>query len=151
MLSNAQYISKVDVRSAFHRLRVAKGNEWKTAFRTRFGAYEWQVTPFGLANAPAAFQRWINKELGDLLGETCAAYLDDVVIFSSGDLNDHWTKVKEVLRKLNDAGLRLDPRKCEFAVKETKYLGFIINVDQGVRVDPKKLEAISGWEPPSNL
>ena len=81
ILSNATYLSKVDVRSAFHRLRIAKGDEWKTAFRTRFGSYEWLVTPFGLAGAPAAFQRWINQVLGDLLGVTCAAYLDDVVIF----------------------------------------------------------------------
>ncbi|POS81935.1 hypothetical protein EPUL_005965, partial [Erysiphe pulchra] len=109
MVSRAKWLSKVDVRSAFHRLRVAKGDEWKTAFRTRFGSYEWLVTPFGLAGAPAAFQRWINQVLGDLLGVTCAAYLDDVIIFSENNLEDHWVKVNQILTRLNEAGLRLDP------------------------------------------
>lgn len=89
MLAQAKHISKVDVRSAFHRLRIAKGDEWKTAFRTRFGAFEWRVTPFGLTNAPAAFQRWINKVLGNILGVICVAYLDDIIIFSDGSLEDH--------------------------------------------------------------
>ena len=101
MLSKAKWLSKVDVRSAFHRLRVAKGDEWKTAFRTRFGSFEWLVTPFELAGAPAAFQRWINLELGDLLGNTCSAYVDDVVIFSDGNREDHWMKVNQVLERLN--------------------------------------------------
>ena len=151
MLAQAKYLSKVDVRSAFHRLRISKGDEWKTAFRTRFGAYEWLVTPFGLANAPAAFQRWINKELGNLLGETCAAYLDDIIIFSNGYKEDHWNKVREVLKRLDNAGLKFDPQKCQFAVKETKYLGYIINVEQGISADPKKIQAILTWEAPTSL
>lgn len=85
MASTAKWFSKVDVRAVFHRLWISKGDEWKTAFRTRFGACEWLVTPFGLAEAPAAFQRWINNVLGDLLGKICSAYLDDVLIFSDGD------------------------------------------------------------------
>lgn len=64
MAAGATWISKVDVRSAFHRLRITKGDVWKTAFRTRFGAYKWLVTLFGLAGALAAFQRWINSVLG---------------------------------------------------------------------------------------
>ncbi|KAI0995750.1 hypothetical protein K3495_g12432 [Podosphaera aphanis] len=151
LISNAAWVSKVDVRAAFHRLRVAKGDEWKTAFRTRFGSYEWLVTPFGLAGAPAAFQRWINQVLGDLLGNTCAAYLDDIIIFSDGDLADHWVKVQQVLKRLRDAGLRLDPQKCEFASKEIKYLGFIISVKEGIKVDPDKVKAISTWEVPKNV
>ncbi|KAI0993173.1 hypothetical protein K3495_g15011, partial [Podosphaera aphanis] len=151
MLSKSKWLSKVDVRSAFHRLRMAEGEEWKTAFRTRFGSFEWLVTPFGLAGAPAAFQRWINKELGDLLGETCSAYVDDVVIFSDGDLQDHWNKVNQVLDRLAKAGLKLDPNKCDFAKKEIKYLGFIVNVDEGIKVDPEKIRAIAAWEPPKNV
>lgn len=151
MVANATWVSKVDVRAAFHRLRIAKGDEWKTAFRTRFGSYEWLVTPFGLAGAPAAFQRWINQVLGDLLGDTCAAYLDDVVIFSESNLNDHWLKVNQVLDRLQKAGLRLDPKKCEFANKEIKYLGFIIKVKEGIKVDPEKIKAISTWEAPIDI
>lgn len=151
MVSRATWLSKVDVRSAFHRLRVEKGDEWKTAFRTRFGSYEWLVTPFGLAGAPAAFQRWINKVLGNLLGVTCAAYLDDIIIFSESDLQDHWKKVNQILALLAEAGLRLDPNKCDFAAKEIKYLGFVINVEEGVKMDPKKIEAITSWDAPKSI
>lgn len=151
MLSNSTWLSKVDVRSAFHRLRISEGDEWKTAFRTRFGSYEWLVTPFGLAGAPSAFQRWINQELNDLLGVICSAYVDDVVIFSNGNLADHWDKVNQVLERLNKAGLKLDPQKCEFAKKEIKYLGFIINVEEGIKVDPNKIRAIASWETPTNV
>ncbi|KAI0994874.1 hypothetical protein K3495_g13307 [Podosphaera aphanis] len=151
MLSGASWLTKVDVRSAFHRLRIAGGDEWKTAFRTRFGSFEWLVTPFCLAGAPSAFQRWINKELGDLLGVTCSAYVDDVVIFTDGDLEDHWTKVSQVLQRLQNAGLKLDPRKCEFAKKEIKYLGFIVNVNEGIKADPEKVRAIGTWEAPKNV
>lgn len=146
LIAKATWISKIDVRTAFHRLRIMAGDEWKTAFRTRFGAYEWLVTPFGLAGAPAAFQRWINQVLGNLLGVTCAVYLDDVVILTKGNLDDHWLKVKEVLSRFADAGLKLDPKKCEFAAKETKYLGFIVKVGEGIKVDPDKVKAITSWE-----
>ncbi|KAI0992287.1 hypothetical protein K3495_g15899, partial [Podosphaera aphanis] len=151
ILSGASWLTKVDVRSAFHRLRIAEGDEWKTAFRTRFGSFEWLVTPFGLAGAPSAFQRWINKVLGDLLGVTCSAYVDDVVIFTDGDLKNHWTKVSQVLQRLQNAGLKLDPKKCEFARKEIKYLGFIVNVNEGIKVDPEKVKAIGTWEAPKNI
>ncbi|KAI0996011.1 hypothetical protein K3495_g12171, partial [Podosphaera aphanis] len=150
MLSGATFLTKVDVRSAFHRLRISEGDEWKTAFRTRFGSFEWLVTPFGLAGAPSAFQRWINKELGDLLGVTCSAYVDDVVIFSNGDLDDHWNKVRDVIERLFKAGLKLDPNKCEFARKEIKYLGFLISVEEGIKVDPEKIKAIETWAAPTS-
>ena len=151
LMSGATWLSKVDVRAAFHRLRIAEGDEWKTAFRTRFGSYEWLVTPFGLAGAPAAFQRWINHILGDLLGVVCAAYLDDVVIFSKGNLVDHWKIVKKVMSLLNQAGLKLDPKKCEFATKQTKYLGYVVNVDEGIKVDPEKIVAITLWQAPRDV
>ncbi|KAI1006335.1 hypothetical protein K3495_g1881 [Podosphaera aphanis] len=151
MLSKANWISKIDVRSAFHRLRVAKGDEYKTAFRTIFGSFESLVTPFGLSGAPAAFQRWINQVLGDLVGNSCSAYVKDVVIFSNGFMEDHWSKVNQILERLHRAGLRLDPQKCDFAKKKIKYLGFVINVDEGVIVDPEKIRAITSWEAPTDI
>ncbi|KAI0998217.1 hypothetical protein K3495_g9978 [Podosphaera aphanis] len=135
MVAKAKWISKVD----------------KTAFRTRFGSYEWLVTPFGLAGAPLAFQRWINQVQDNLLGDRCAAYLDDVVIYTDGTLPDHWNKVVQVLSRLDKGGLRLDPDKCEFARKEIKYLGFVINLDEGIKVDPDKINAISTWEAPADV
>ena len=104
-----------------------------------------------MAGAPAAFQRWVNQILGNLLGVTCAAYLDDIIIFSEGDLGDHWNKVNQILTLLKDAGLQLDPAKCAFTAKENKYLGYVINVQEGIKMDPKKIEAITSWEPPKKI
>ncbi|KAI0995203.1 hypothetical protein K3495_g12979, partial [Podosphaera aphanis] len=149
-IAKARYFTKVDVRAAFHRLRI-KGDEWKTAFRTRFGLFEWLVTPFGLAGAPATFQRYINSTLDDFLDQFCSAYMDDVLIYSDSSRNDHLNKVRLVLERLGRAGLKLDIEKCEFAVQEIKYLGFVIIAGQGVKVDPSKVEAIKAWEAPTSV
>ncbi|XP_044720089.1 reverse transcriptase (RNA-dependent DNA polymerase) domain-containing protein [Hirsutella rhossiliensis] len=114
-LATARWFTKLDVRAAFHRLRVRHGDEWKTAFRTRYGQFEWLVTPFGLTGAPATFQRYINSHLHDLLDEFCSAYMDDVIIYSDGDYLDHMTKVRTVMERLRNAGLKLDLEKCAFA------------------------------------
>ncbi|KJZ76224.1 hypothetical protein HIM_04306 [Hirsutella minnesotensis 3608] len=150
-VATARWFTKLDVRAAFHRLRVRHGDEWKTAFRTRYGQFEWLVTPFGLTGAPATFQRYINSHLHDLLDEFCSAYMDDVIIYSDGDYLDHMTKVRTVMERLRNAGLKLDLEKCAFAVKEVKYLGFIIKAGEGVTVDPEKIEAIRDWEAPTTV
>lgn len=150
-LSTARWYTKLDIRAAFHRLRIKEGDEWKTAFRTRFGLFEWLVTPFGLAGAPATFQRYINDVLREFLDIFCSAYMDDILIWSDGDYLDHMTKVSQILTKLKAAGLSIDLGKCEFAVKEVKYLGFIISAGEGIKVDPEKVAAIKEWEPPTNV
>jgi len=150
-LSGAKWFSKVDVRATFHKIRVAEEDEHLTAFRTRFRLFEWLVCPFGLAGAPATFQRYINRVLSDILDDFVSAYLDDVLIYSSGTRKDHMDKVREVLRRLRDAGLNLDLEKSAFAVTEVKYLGYIITANEGVKADPDKLRAIREWEPPRRL
>ncbi|KAI0991977.1 hypothetical protein K3495_g16209, partial [Podosphaera aphanis] len=150
-LTKARWFTKVDVRTAFHRLRIKEGDEWKTAFRSRQGLFEWLVCPFGLCGAPATFQRFINSTLREYLDLFCSAYVDDVIIYSDGDLEDHYEKVSKVLNALNKAGLRLDLEKCAFGVTKIKYLGFIIEAGVGVKVDPEKVLAISEWEEPKNV
>lgn len=147
-ISKAKWLTKLDVIAAFHKIRVQKGDEWKTAFRTRYGLFEWLVTPFGLTGAPATFQRYINRTLQDYLDEFCSAYLDDILIYSDGSLKDHRQKVKQVLKRLQDAGLQIDIDKCEFETKSTKYLGFIVEAGKGIKVDPEKVQAIQSWEEP---
>ncbi|KAJ6436802.1 retrovirus polyprotein [Purpureocillium lavendulum] len=147
-LSKAKWLTKLDVIAAFHKVRVAEGDEWKTAFRTRYGLYEWLVTPFGLTGAPATFQRYINHTLREFLDEFCSAYIDDILIYSSGSLADHRKKVKQVLARLRDAGLQIDIDKCEFETTSVKYLGFIVEAGKGIRVDPEKVRAIQEWEAP---
>jgi hypothetical protein len=139
-IAKARWFTKVDVIAAFHKIRVAPGDEEKTAFRTRYGSFEWLVVPFGLTGAPAAFQRYINSVLQDYLDDFVSAYIDDVLIFSSGTLQDHREKVGKVLQRLMDAGLQLDISKSEFEVKTVKYLGFIIEAENGIRVTRRKSE-----------
>lgn len=150
-LSQATWLTKLDVSAAFHQIRMAKGEEWKTAFRTRYGLFEWNVVPFGLTGAPATFQRYINWLLRNYLDDFCTAYIDDILIFSSGSQHDHREKVKQVLTKLQEGGLTLDILKCEFEVKRTKYLGYIIDVERGVSMDPEKVKAIRDWETPKTI
>ena len=150
-LSQARYLTKLDVSQAFHQIRMAKGEDRKTVFRTRNGLYEWNVVPFGLTGAPATFQRYINWLLREYLDDFCTAYIDDILIISSGSTNDHRNKVKQVLTKLQEGGLTLDITKCEFEVKRTKYLGYIIDVERGISMDPDKVKAIEEWEEPKTV
>ena len=148
-LTGARYLTKIDVVAAFNKIRMAAGHENKTAFRTRFGSFEWLVCPFGLSGAPATFQRYINTLLRKYLDDFASAYMDDVIIYSNGTREDHFRKVRTVLRALWDGGLFLDPKKSEFARKKIKYLGFIVHADgKGVGPDEEKVEAIRNWKAP---
>ena len=141
-IAAAKYISKVDVIFAFHRIRVKDGNEWKMAFNTRFGLYEWLVTPFGLTGAAATFQRYINWILRDELDICCSAYIDDVVIYN-GTQKEHRSAVLRIIRKLADAGLQLDFDKSEFKGGIIKYLGYLIETGQEPQVNPRETRSNS--------
>ena len=148
LLGKAKIYSKLDVISAFNRMRIAEGNEHLIAFRTRFGLYEYLVMPFGLANAPSSFQNYINDALKGYLDEFCTAYIDDILIFSDS-LEEHQVHVKKVLQRLLDAGLQIDIKKCEFHVQSVKFLGMIVTTS-GIKMDPSKLEVIQNWQTPTN-
>lgn len=150
-LSEAKWFTKLDVVAAFHKLRMAQGHEEKTAFRTRFGSFEWTVCPFGLSGAPAAFQRYVNSVLREYLGDFVTAFVDDVLIYTGGSRGDHMEKVKRVLRALAGAGLHLDPTKSAFATQEVKYLGFIVRAGEGIACDPEKQRVIREWEAPTTV
>jgi hypothetical protein len=94
--------------------------------------FEWRVVLFGLTGAPAAFQRYINSILQDYLDDFVSAYIDDILIYLSGSLHDHRQKVGKVLQRLIDAGLQVDIDKCEFETKRVKYLGYIIEAENGI-------------------
>ena len=148
-LCNAKFYTKLDVISAFNRVRIAQGHEWMTAFITRFGLYESLVTPFGLCNAPATFQNYINHLLHDALDVYCTAYLDDVLVYSR-TRKEHTAHVNEVIRRLGEAGLQIDINKSEFYTQKTKYLGLIISTD-GLSMDPEKVKAILDWQDPTSV
>ena len=100
-LSHAKIFSKLDLRDAYHRLRIKEGDEWKTAFRTRYGHYEYRVMPFGLTNAPATFQSYIHQALGGLLDTICVVYLNDILIFSQSE-EEHIKYVSIILERLRN-------------------------------------------------
>lgn len=148
-IQGAKIFTKLDLRSAFNLIRIKAGDEWKTAFRTRYGLFEYVVMPFGLTNAPATCQQFVNDTLRDYLDVFCSVYLDDILIYSK-TLKEHKEHVKKILAKLEEVGLYCKPEKCEFHTTKTKFLGFIITPNT-VEMDQKKIEAIQQWEAPKNI
>lgn len=146
-IAGCKYFAKIDLKEAFNLLRVAKGYEWLTAFRTPWGLFEYQVMPFGLANAPAIFQRFIQAVLREYLDVFCFVYLDDILIFSR-TREDHVDHVSKVLAKLLDHRLTASAEKCSFFSDRVLFLGFVITPG-GISMDPAKLSTITDWPYPS--
>ncbi|SGY86371.1 BQ5605_C009g05813 [Microbotryum silenes-dioicae] len=148
-IRGAKIYTKLDLRSGYNLVRIKEGDEWKTAFRTRYGHFECLVMPFGLTNAPAAFQHLMNSIFRDLLNVSVLVYLDDILIFS-GDECQHTRHVQEVLQRLINNKLYCNPKKCEFNRTSTEYLGFIIS-PSGVSMSQDKVKAITSWPTPTSL
>ena len=142
-LSRAKIYTKLDIISAFNRIRIKKGQEHLTAFRTRQGLFEYLVLPFGLCNGPATFQSYINEALRGYLDDFCTAYLDDILIYSENEL-EHQEHVHKVLERLAAHQLQVDVTKSTFYAKKVKYLGLIISTE-GIQMDPDKVKAIIEW------
>jgi len=148
-LAKAKYYIKLDIIAAFNKLRMAYEDEWKTAFRTRYGLYEYNVLPFGLTNGSSSFQNFINDTLHDFLDVFCTAYMDDILIYSNSK-KEHTQHVRQVLKRLRAVGLQVDIEKCEFSVTEIKYLGLIITT-HGIKMDPEKVNAVMDWAAPRDV
>ncbi|MCU1415826.1 MAG: hypothetical protein JWN80_3166, partial [Microbacteriaceae bacterium] len=148
-LSAASIFTKMDLRSAYNLIRVAEGHEWKTAFRTRYGLFEYLVVPFGLSNAPAVFQRYINECLHDLIDVYVIVYLDDILVFSK-DIKEHEGHVREVLKRLRAGRLYANASKCEFSIKSCDYLGYLVS-PSGITMDPAKVKTVTDWPAPNRV
>ena len=148
-LSKAKIYTKLDIRQAFHRIRMDPKSEELTTFRTRYGAYKCKVLPFRLTNGPATYQRYINDVLFDYLDVFCTAYLDDILIYSKDPL-EHETHVRKVLERLREASLQVDIKKSKFDVTRTKYLRFIV-LTEGVEVDPEKVSVVKDQKEPATV
>lgn len=147
--SGAKFFSKLDVKDAYYRIRIREGDEWKTAFRTRYGLFEYLVMPFGLTNAPATFQSYIHQALGGLLDEFCIVYLDDILIFSP-DRETHTQHIRQVLARLRKAQLYCKPSKCSFYKDQVEFLGYIVNTE-GIAMDPERIHTIQEWPEPQTF
>ena len=146
---HAKIFSKLDLRGAYNLVRIRSGDEWKTAFRSRYGHFEYLVMPFGLCNAPATFQHLANDIFRDLLDQFVVIYLDDILIFSNST-EEHQQHVRLVLERLRKNKLYIKLEKCEFHRTEIQFLGYIIS-PQGLHMDPNKIKAIVDWPVPSNV
>ena len=121
----------------------------KTAFATPFGLYQFKVMPFGLANAPATFERLMERVLAGLHWETCLIYIDDIIVFSK-TFDEHVDRLTQVLQRLRAANLKLASHKCKLFRSRVEFLGHVVS-DRGVETEPKKIEAISGWPEPKTV
>ena len=125
-LKASQYFTKIDLRWGYNNVHIKEGDEWKAAFVCHRGSFEPTVMFFRLYNSPATFQTMMNKIFADM-EDVVVVYIDDIMIFTKGDLVQHQAKVKEVLQRLHNNDLFARPKKCSFDKTEVEYLGMFIN------------------------
>jgi hypothetical protein len=147
-LQGAKVFSKIDLASGYHQIKVAEADQHKTAFRTRFGHYEFKVLPFGLTSAPATFMRLMNDTLMPYLDQFVIVYLDDICIYSKTP-QEHLDHVRKVLTLLRQEKLIGKLSKCEFGISSMDFLGHIVS-DQGIATDPEKIKSVQSWPTPQN-
>ena len=148
-LVGAQYFSKIDLYSGYHQIRIKEEDVHKTAFRTRYGHYEFLVMPFGLTNAPATFMTMMNDIFRQYLDQFVIVYLDDILIYSKTK-EEHWQHVQKVLETLRKHQLYAKATKCEFFQEKVEYLGHYIS-KEGIAVDQQKITAVRNWPTPTNV
>ncbi|KAI7967784.1 hypothetical protein MJO29_001061 [Puccinia striiformis f. sp. tritici] len=146
---DTQVYSKIDLRGAYHLIRIADGHEYLTAFNTRHGASEYLVMPFGLTNAPATFQALMNEILGDLVNDCVVVYLDDILIYSRSQA-EHIEHVREVLKRLRSSNLYAKGSKCVFHTTEVTFLGYVLT-RSGLTMDTDKIQKILDWPKPTSV
>lgn len=145
-LNGMKWFSTLDLKSGYWQVDVDPKDKEKTAFSTGKGLWQFKVMPFGLCNAPATFERLMERVLAGILGDTCLVYLDDIIIVGR-DFDDHLKKLAKVFERLRGANLKLSPNKCSFFKRQVNYLGHVIS-ERGVETDPGKTEVVRKWATP---
>ncbi|GJX40805.1 putative reverse transcriptase domain-containing protein [Tanacetum coccineum] len=145
-LQGSSIYSKIDLRSGYHQLRVREEDIPKTAFRTRYGHYEFQVMSFGLTNAPAVFMDLMNRVCKPYLDKFVIVFIDDILIYSKSK-KEHEEHLRQILKLLKKEELYAKFSKCEFWISRVQFLGHVIDC-RGIHVDPAKIESIKDWASP---
>ena len=148
-LKGASVFSKIDLQSGYHQLRIKDPDVHKKAFRTRYGHYEFLVMSFGLTNAPADFVDLMNHVFRPYVDQFVVVFIEDILVYSK-DWGNHDTHLRVVLETLRKERLYAKLNKCEFWLREVSFLGHIVS-EEGIQVDPKKVEVIIEWKPPRNV
>ena len=132
--------TKIDLRNTYYLVCIAESNKWKTAFRTQYGSFKWLFMPFGLLNAPAAFQQFINKVFGNLLNIYMVIYLNNILIYSN-NIKDYQGYIKKVLQCLQAYKLYALPTKCAFHKESIEFLEFVLG-PKSLTIDKQKIKTI---------
>lgn len=148
-LAEARWFSKLDLKAGYHQIRLAPGEEHKTAFQTHNGHFEFKVMAFGLTGAPATFQQAMNASLAPVLRKFALVFFDDILIYSA-TLDDHLKHLAEVLSILQRDQWQVKRAKCAFAQEKIAYMGHVIS-GEGVATDDSKIQAIQTWPSPTTL
>ena len=141
--------NKIDLKNVFNQIRIKEEDKWKTAFRTRYGTFEYLVMSFGLVNVPETFQRYVNQVLKKELDQESTIYMDDIFIMDKR-ITEYRERIRRILEKLQEIGLQTKQSKCEFKKPEIEILERIIN-KKGVRPSPEHLRTIKEWKTPTRV
>lgn len=148
-MAKAKWFSTLDLNLGYHQIRLKKGEEFKTAFQTHFGQFEFRVMAFGLCGAPGTFQGAMNTTLSPLLRKCVLVFFDDILVYSE-TFEDHLVHLQQVLQLLSKDQWVVKKSKCKFAQQQLRYLGHVLSAD-GIAIDPTKVEAIVSWPQPANV
>jgi hypothetical protein len=148
-LVGAKVFSKIDLRSGYHQIKIRASDILKTAFSTRYGLYEYLVMSFGLTNAPAYFMYLKNSVFMPELDKFVVVFIDDILVYSKSE-DEHTKHLHTILPRLWDHRLYTKFSKCDFWIREIKFLGHTISQD-GIRIDPEKVQEVMDWNPPTTV
>ena len=148
-LQGSRFFTKIDLRSGYHQIRMHPDCIQKTAFRTRYGHFEFLVLPFGLTNAPATFMHLMHQIFRKQLDHFIIIFLDDILVYSR-TLQDHITHVRKTLQILRQHQLYAKVSKCAFFQHKVEYLGHVVTA-AGISPDPAKVQAVNNWKIPGNV